>query len=121
MEPLRTTETNDTPKVNLDQAAGLFQIEGRSWPETPAELYKPALQWLNNYANGPHPDTQLTVKFEYLNVESSKSILDILNVLEEIPGAKVTWYFGVQDEDMEEIGEELAELVDIPFSFQATT
>jgi len=121
MEPLRTTETNDTPKVNLDKAAGLFQIEGRSLTETPAEFYKPAIQWLKDYAKGPNPDTQVTFKFEYLNVESSKSILDILNILEEIPGAKVTWYFGVQDEDMEEIGEELAELVNIPFSFQATT
>ncbi|MEQ8426095.1 MAG: DUF1987 domain-containing protein [Cyclobacteriaceae bacterium] len=121
MEPLRTAETNETPKVNLDKAAGIFQIEGRSLTETPSEFYKPAIQWLKGYAKAPNPETTVTFNFEYLNIESSKSILDLLNILEEIPGARVTWYFGAQAEDMEEIGEELAELVNIPFSFQAKT
>jgi hypothetical protein len=62
--------------------------------------------------------TNFTFKFEYLNTESAKSILDIITLLESISGARVCWYFNEDDEDMEEIGEELAELVSVPFEFK---
>ena len=42
----------------------------------------------------------------------------MLTELEEIDGAKVTWYFHEDDEDMEEAGEEFADLVEVPFDFK---
>jgi hypothetical protein len=47
-------------------------------------------------------------------------VQDILTALEKIKGVKVVWYFHDEDEDMEEMGIELAELVEIPFEHRAT-
>ncbi len=118
MNALHTPETAATPAVELDQSAGSFQIKGRSLSDNPKEFYQPVLEWLRAYGKAPNSETNLIFKFEYLNHESSKSILDILNIMEGIAGSKVTWYFNEEDEDMEEIGEELAELVQVPFEFK---
>lgn len=117
MNPLHISATNETPEVNLDARQGLFEISGRSLCDNPATFYLPVTEWLKEYATDPLPATHFTFKFEYLNTESSKSVLDVITLLEKISGAKVNWYFKEDDEDMEEIGEELAELVSVPFEF----
>ena len=58
------------------------------------------------------------LKLEYLNSASSKQILDMLSVLEDIKGMKIIWYFHEDEEDMEEIGEDFSALVKIPFEFK---
>ena len=117
MEPLHIAESNETPTINLDKAAGLFEFTGRSLHDNPSAFYKLSISWLSEYAKSPNTETDLAFKFEYLNTESAKSILDILTVMEGVDGVKVSWYFNEEDEDMEEIGEEIAELVQIPFEF----
>jgi hypothetical protein len=117
MEPLNIAESSETPIINLDKGTGLFEFIGRSLHDNPSSFYKSAISWLSDYAKSPNNETNLSFKFEYLNTESAKSILDILTVMECIDGVKVSWYFNEEDEDMEEIGEEIAELVQIPFEF----
>jgi hypothetical protein len=118
MEALNIAESAETPNINLDAATNTFQITGRSLSDKPGEFYRPVIEWLTTYSKTPNPETVLIFKFEYLNTESSKSILDILTVAEKISGAKVNWFFNEDDEDMEEIGEEISELVNIPFDFK---
>jgi len=120
MDPLQIAESNETPAVELDPHSSHFEISGRSLSDNPKVFYAKIVEWLEEYANAPNSTTDFAFKFEYLNPESAKSILDILTVLEKINGAKVSWYFKEDDEDMEEIGEELAELVGIPFEFKAS-
>ena len=110
--------TSETPGVLLDGMNGTFEISGRALVTDARTFFKPAIEWLQEYSKAPRPITRLTIKLEYLNNESSKVILDILTVLEKINGASVHWYFKEDDEDMEEAGEELAELVNIPFEFR---
>lgn len=110
--------TEDTPKILLNKTNGIFEISGRSLPEDSSEFYKPVLEWLSAYAEDPLPETIFTFKLEYFNTASSKLILDILTVLEDIEGTKIHWYFYEDDEDMEEAGEEFSELVDLDFEFK---
>jgi len=110
--------TEDTPAIILDKAAGKFEISGRSLPEDAAEFYSPVLQWLTEYASAPNSNTDFTVKLEYFNTASSKLILDLLNKVESIKGAKVIWFHYGDDEDMQEAGQEFSELVEIPFEFK---
>lgn len=117
MNPLHITATNETPEVILDAGQAQFEISGRSLSDHPAQFYQPVIAWLNKYSAAPQPTTNFTFKFEYLNTESAKSVLDVITILEKISGAKVSWHFNEDDEDMEEIGEELAELVNVPFDF----
>jgi len=118
MEILMLDGTGDTPKVILNKKTGVFEISGRSLPAKAAAFYSPVLTWVKKYGTDPNPSTNFVFKLEYINTASSKTILDVLYALEDIQGAKVFWYFPQGDETMEETGEELAELVEIPFEFK---
>ena len=118
MESLNLAETEDKPKIVLDKQNGIFEISGRSLPEDPADFYRPVLKWVRDYAGHPNPSTEFVFKLEYYNTGSSKIILDLLYELEKIKGARIQWHFHDDDEDMEEAGEEFAELVDVPFEFK---
>jgi hypothetical protein len=118
MEILHLEGTEDTPKIILDKKNGIFEISGRSLPEDSAEFYKPVLDWLNQYSADPNPTTDFVFKLEYFNTASSKLILDILNVLENIKGMKISWYYHEDDEEMQEAGQEFSELVELPFEFK---
>lgn len=118
MEILNLEGTEDTPKIILDKKNGIFEISGRSLPEDSAEFYRPVLEWIEKYSNDPNPNTDFVFKLEYFNTASSKLILDVLSALEDIKGMKINWYFHEDDEDMEEAGQEFAELVEIPFEFK---
>jgi hypothetical protein len=119
MEAIKIQGTEDTPKVLLDAASDLFEISGRSLPEDVTTFYEPILNWLDEYAASPNDKTVFNFKLVYFNTASSKLILDILMKLEELheDGNEVLikWHFPEDDEDMEEAGEEYADIVDVPF------
>ncbi|HAI74870.1 MAG TPA: nuclear pore complex subunit, partial [Microscillaceae bacterium] len=89
MDVINLEGTEDTPKIILDRNNGIFEISGRSLPEDSAEFYQPILDWLQEYAKGPNPDTTFIFKLEYFNTASSKLILDILSKLEQVPNTTV--------------------------------
>ncbi len=118
MDPLILKGSTNTPEIHLDKKNKKFEIRGRSLCEDPGLFYKPVIEWFKTYAAEPNESTELLFTFEYLNIESSKSILDILQTIEHIGEVRVVWGFSEEDEDMEEIGEEIAELVAMPFEFR---
>ncbi len=110
--------TDETPRILLDKENGVFEISGRSLPEDSAEFFDPILAWVMEYQKDPNPSTELVLKLDYLNTASSKFIQDILTAFEGAPGTRIIWYHLDDDESMEEIGKEFAELVEIPFEFK---
>jgi len=119
MDPIKIQGTDDTPKVILDPSSGIFEISGRSLPEDVTSFYEPLMKWLNEYKLSPNGETVFSFKLVYFNTASSKALLDILMKLEELheAGNKVLikWFYPEDDEDMQEAGEEYAEIVDVPF------
>jgi len=115
MDVINLEGTEDTPKIILDKNNGIFEISGRSLPEDAADFYKPILEWLQEYAKGPNPETVFIFKLEYFNTASSKLILDVLTKLESINNTKITWYHHEDDEDMAEAGSEFQDLVELTF------
>jgi len=119
MEKLRIEQTDDRPFVILDKENSRFEISGKSLPEDVIEFFLPVLNWLRNYKNEPAELTEFNFKLIYFNTASSKLILDILMILEEIneKGNKVVvkWHSMKEDEDMQEAGEEYEEMVDLTF------
>ena len=118
MEILSLEGDENTPKVMMDKKNEIFEISGRSLPEDASKFYNPLLEWIKAYILEPNPSTEFVFKLEYVNNGSSKRILDVISALEDTKGAKILWYFHEDDEDMEETGEEFAELVKIPFEFK---
>jgi hypothetical protein len=119
MEVIKIIGTDDTPSVTLDAQNEIFEISGRSLPEDVAAFYEPILDWLDRYAESPNEKTVFNFKLVYFNTASSKLILDILLKLEEMheddKEILIKWHFPEDDEDMEEAGEEYADIVEVPF------
>jgi hypothetical protein len=119
MEALRIEQTDDSPNVELDQERGHFEIFGKSLPEDVEDFYRPVLNWLEDYRLNPNPVTEFIIKFIYFNTASSKMILDILMILEEMAeegrDILIKWISLASDEDMQEAGREYEEMVDVPF------
>ncbi|HCT30505.1 MAG TPA: nuclear pore complex subunit [Bacteroidales bacterium] len=119
MNTIKIMGTDDTPTVILDAENEVFEISGRSLPEDVTAFYEPIIRWLDDYATSPNAKTIFTFKLVYFNTASSKLLLDILMKLEQMheDGKEmlIRWYYPEDDEDMQEAGEEYADIVDVPF------
>lgn len=119
METLRLEQTDDSPSVVLDKENNRFEISGKSLPEDVVDFYQPVLDWLNSYRSEPNSKTEFSFKLTYFNTASSKLILDILMIFEEMVeeghNVLIKWFSLQSDEDMQEAGKEYEEMVDVPF------
>ncbi|MBX2983618.1 MAG: DUF1987 domain-containing protein [Flavobacteriales bacterium] len=108
-----------TPTVHFDSETGVLELRGRSIPENSIEFYKPLIDWIDQYARNPKPQTQLRVQLEYFNTSSSKCILDLFKKLENVRSSgnevQVLWHYETDDEDMLEAGEDYQAIISLPF------
>ena len=108
-----------TPTVHFDGDTGVLELRGRSIPENSIEFYKPLIDWIDQYARNPRPETQLRVQLEYFNTSSSKCILDLFKKLENVRSSgnevQVLWHYETDDEDMLEAGEDYQAIISLPF------
>jgi len=84
MDTLRLEQTDDSPSILLDKESSQFEISGKSLPEDVVDFYQPVLDWLQTYQSEPNPKTEFNFKLIYFNTASSKLILDILMIFEEM-------------------------------------
>lgn len=118
MKPYIKTATADTPSVILDAEKGIFEISQMSLPEDAVDFYSPILAWLREYAQSPNPETVFNMKLEYFNTASSKQLIQILLILQEMKDRSnvlVKWFYKEIDEDMLALGEEYKQIMQIPF------
>ncbi len=121
MEKIVIEGTEDTPGIILDAEAKSIFITGRSLPEDVTAFYQPVFEWLKNIKNELTGDLTVEIKLEYFNTASSKILLDIFMLLEEMcdgekSSAKIKWHYDENDDDMLEAGEEYGEIVSIDFT-----
>ncbi|RLD62856.1 MAG: nuclear pore complex subunit [Bacteroidetes bacterium] len=113
---------SSTPTVNFDVNKGLIEISGRSIPENALKFYTPLIQWIKEYQKKPKQKTTVNFNIEYFNTSSSKSILQILKVLEQMYEAGfdivLNWFY--KDDDILEIGEDYQMLIHLPFNMIKT-
>jgi len=119
MEALRIAATDDSPEVVLDKEKQDMYISGKSLPEDVVDFYQPVLDWLEAYRKAPNASTVFQLKLLYFNTASSKMIMDILMIFEEMVEegreVRIQWFSLASDEDMQEAGQEYEEMVDVPF------
>ncbi len=119
MDVIRIEKTNNTPSIYIDKANLLCKIEGSSFPEDAYGVYQHVLDWLSSI--GDDFDSELRMEFDYdfLNSISHKKVWQILTELKKYHKSgkqvKVSWYYDENDEEIMESGEDLAELMNIPF------
>ncbi len=113
MENIKVEGNKRTPTIEFDYAQGFLKITGRSIPENSWKFYKPFIDWIKEYTTKPPNDhTKIHIKLEYCNSSSSKYILEVLQILDDLASknhpVRFDWYYADNDEDMEEIGQDLA-------------
>lgn len=121
MESFSVEATDTTPAVHFNPKSGEFSIEGKSIPSNAENFYGPLLDWLSDYVERPNSITDFKLRLDYFNISSSKRILFIFYKLNELVDAgntvNIKWYFHEGEDDMYEVGQDFAFMVNIPFEF----
>ncbi|MDD2277465.1 MAG: DUF1987 domain-containing protein [Bacteroidales bacterium] len=121
MEVLNIKGSHETPEVIFNKEIGVFSITGKSLPEDVKEFYSPLIKWVLEYAESPNPETVLIIKMDYFNTASSKMLLEIFEKFKDMQEAghkvSIDWYYQEDDEDMQDAGEDYADIVEVPFNF----
>lgn len=116
MEHLYIEGTKMTPNVILDSDKKKYAITGNSRPENPLQFYKPIFDWLTNYLENTDERMVFEVQLDYFNTSTSKVLLDLFELFEKFADTKdihVVWFYQSDDEEMQEAGEELLDLVEL--------
>ncbi len=119
MEKLIVDKTKNTPYINLDISKNIFEIKGPSYSEDVVEVYAPILEWIDQEI--PKLDGELccNLHFDVLNSVAHKKVFQILIKLTEYfqngKKIKVQWFYDEDDEDIMEMGEDLTDLIELPF------
>lgn len=94
------------PNINFNAKTGICEISGESFLEDTVEFYKQVIEWIERYIQEIKGPIAFIVKLSYFNTSTSRSLLDILNLLKdyEDEGGEVVvnWHFDENDVDMEE-------------------
>lgn len=130
MDIVKIAETKATPSINLDVDNRKFEISGCSRPENVREFYMPVINWFESAVENVddiksklEEDEKLSFDFKltYFNSASAKFILDILLYINQLHSSgidiQINWHYEEGDEDMRDVGEELAEMVDFEFKY----
>ena len=93
------------PTVNFSAETGICELKGESYLENTFEFYEKLEEWMKEFFKSKKALT-LNIGLTYFNTASSKSILDLLNLVKgyEIEGGKVSvnWYLEKWDDDMKQ-------------------
>ena len=118
MKTIKILSNHDSPAVLLDPKKERFEIRGRSLPENAKRFYEPIIEWLDNYSKSPNKRTEFIFHMDFLNTTTTKIFVTVLKKLELAAlnsDVNILWYYDAKDEDHKEIGEDLKEIVNIPF------
>ena len=131
MKPLISDPTDHSPKIVLDPDQDRFEISGISRPEDVREFYYPVLDWIKEFCSNAvekktyrydetHP-VVFKILLTYFNSSSAKFLYDILEAFNHLSkkgvAVRIEWFYDKEDTDMLEAGQEMAEMVEMPFEF----
>ncbi len=128
MENLYIEPTEFSPRILFDTNAKKFELQGISRPEDVIAFYESVLYKIEGYIQKVISEVtdfktfEFNLKFdlEYMNSASSKYILQILDHFKQLfsKGAKINvdWYYEDIDDQIFEDGEDLSDVIKIPFN-----
>ena len=109
--------TKSTPSIIVDK--GVFEIKGRSIPEDAFDFFSPLLHEVHAYMQDPAEKTELRFHLEYINSGSKKYITNYLarfnDFFLEGNDVVVYWHYDYDDESMQELGNDLRSMIQMPF------
>ena len=133
MKSLYIEKTEYSPKVNFTPSDNIFELLGTSRPEDVIAFYEPIRQaiekfvaeFLNQKSDNEIKQLNYKVIFDlnYINSASSKYILQIIDNFKRLYTAganiEIVWYYEDMDDQILEDGEDLSDVIRVPFTFEA--
>ncbi len=112
----------NTPSIDFNSNTGVLKLFGRSIPENPLKFYQPIESWIEKFIETSPTKIELHIHLDYLNTHSTECVLILMKKIESYTqtsnsSTKIIWSFDQDDEDMQDLGEDLASLISIPFEY----
>jgi len=109
--------TKNLPRVSFKD--GILRIEGRSITFDSARHFSPLFEALYTYVGNPLDVTEVHINLEYINSDSTRTLLRILQIIEGIIAktnkhVKIYWHYSSDDELMNELGQFFQEILQVP-------
>ncbi len=100
--------SKNIPRICYEQEENILRISGRSITERPELVYDPLTRWIANHLK-KFNQIRVVIFLEYINSGSSKSLRDVLKMINEYRSPQyrinITWLYEEDDEAMHELGE----------------
>lgn len=113
--------TEETPEIYGNKSEGLIKISGRSIPHDAEKIFKPVLDWFEEYMTNPAKHTIVEFELDYFNTSSQKYMADIFKFCNKMHrmGNKIdiVWHYAKEDEDMRLIGEQFQNFIEFKINF----
>ncbi len=102
------------PNVDFNAKTGICSLSGQSYLEDTSSFYLRILEWIRDYCS-ENDSIQFNIKLTYYNTSSSRSILDILDLLkmyeEKGVDVEVNWFcsevdYSIVQEEVEDFMDE---------------
>lgn len=122
MEIIDIQPTRYTPTVLLDGNKCVFEIRGVSMPEDAPAFFDPIISWIKEHKFCKDERSAINFYLDYFNTSSAKMILEMMLTIDQIfaTGSDIVigWYYHEDDEQLKEVGEEYAQLLQCPLILQ---
>jgi hypothetical protein len=117
---IRISATRSTPEVILNKE-GSIKFRGRLIPNDALNFFRPIDVWISEYQNNPAETTYVDINLDVINADSKKFLIQTIQNISHVTLKNknfiINWYHDGSDSEILEIGEQLASVLDIPFSF----
>ena len=111
--------TKSSPEVDFNRDTGILLLSGAAYPENAFAFFKPVLEWTRDLAASMDKPVELRIDLKYLNTSSTKCLMNLIRILDEIPDAtrlvKVSWLYDQGNDTILEVAEEF--MVGLQFEF----
>lgn len=124
MNLLHREASEKTPLVSFNFDKGLFILEGQCTLEAPESFFTLIENHIKEYVKQPADLTILTLNLSAINISSSKFLLKIVILLDELyqlkKDVKIRWVYNNDEDGNYELGNDYADMVSVPFEFIET-
>jgi len=119
MKDLIINSTKDSLEVICKD--GQLSMEGNSILANAQKFFQPVMDWVDEYIQSPPDNTEITLKFNYVDTASVQAVFDVLKKFREISNFEervvVNWYFEFDDPELLEVGEIMEGRLKIKFNY----
>ncbi|MDA3954126.1 MAG: DUF1987 domain-containing protein [Bacteroidales bacterium] len=126
MNSLRIEATTFTPEINFDIDNNTLSLFKVSKPANAVEFYRPLFEFIDLFEKEKIKskivkELIINIQFDYFNTATAKVIYVLLSKFKRIEeqgvGIVINWFYHLDDEDLLEEGEIMADALELTFQF----